>query len=196
VSPLRRYRLQLRLTQEAFAAHLNVPDETYRTWKSGRRAVPPPIITHCRRLVETECGQLLPLQLLGSEFGIHVRPLRKAAHDGRLTAKVSSRTAFGKPIAFASRDAVARFKGTYYRKTTWWNRPAPVSTVNVPADYDCVMRSGQGPVAAIAIWTRHPDWRGQQGSRMPVGIATAEAQRRTLATRNGAIDKAGHGSPI
>ena len=37
MSLMRTYRAALTLSQSAFAARLNVPLETYRTWDSGRR---------------------------------------------------------------------------------------------------------------------------------------------------------------
>jgi len=39
--------------------------------------------------------------------------LRKAAKDGRLQATFSTRMAFGKLVAFASREAVETFKRRY-----------------------------------------------------------------------------------
>jgi DNA-binding transcriptional regulator YiaG len=141
MTSLERYRRQLGLTQREFAAHLTVPGETYRTWESGRRSVPSAVMARARRLADTECGQLLPLQLLAQEAGIHVRTLRQAARDGRLVARVSARMAFGKAMAFASRDAVARFQRLYYRQTTTWNRPTPPTLVSVPGDYDQVLRA-------------------------------------------------------
>jgi DNA-binding XRE family transcriptional regulator len=75
---LRRTRLELALSQTEFAALLGVPDQTYRTWESGRRRVPRPIVCRARRLKETDAGRLQPLSVLANQFRIHVRTLRKA----------------------------------------------------------------------------------------------------------------------
>jgi hypothetical protein len=63
-----------------------------------------------RRFKETDGGNLLPLQMLAAEYHMRVRTLRKAAQDGRLQATFSTRMAFGKPVAFASREGVEQFK--------------------------------------------------------------------------------------
>lgn len=140
MSPVSRYRQQLQASQESFAALLGVPDETYRVWDSGRRPAPLTILARARRLVATNGNSLLPLQTLATEFGIHVRTLRSAVRDGRLEARLSEQSAFGHQVAFASRDAVARFKRTYYRRTTSWNRPDRPTLVSVPDDYDTILR--------------------------------------------------------
>jgi DNA-binding transcriptional regulator YiaG len=140
MNALRRVRLDMRLTQCEFATQLGVAEETYRRWDSGRRRPPRAIVYRARRLKETDGGKLLPLQALAAEYHVHVRTLRKAAQDGRLKATFSARMAFGKGIAFASRDAVERFKRQYYRQTTQWNRPPRPAACIVPADYDRVVR--------------------------------------------------------
>jgi ribosome-binding protein aMBF1 (putative translation factor) len=76
------------------------------------------------------------MQLLADEYRIHVRTLRKAAQDGRLQATFSTRMAFGKLVAFASREAVETFKRRYYRQTTQWNRPPKPTVCAIPEDYD------------------------------------------------------------
>jgi len=58
-----------------------------------------------RRVKETDGGTLVPLQSLAAEYRVHVRTLRKAAQDGRPEATFSTRVAFGKLVAFASREA-------------------------------------------------------------------------------------------
>jgi ribosome-binding protein aMBF1 (putative translation factor) len=79
--------------------------------------------------------------VLAAEYHVHVRTLRKAAQDGRLQVTFSSRMAFGKCVAFASREAVEHFKRQYYRQTTQWNRPPRPMVCIVPADYDAVVRA-------------------------------------------------------
>ena len=139
MNPLRRLRFQLGLSQSQCAARLGVAEQTYRTWDSGRRTPPRSVVYKARRMKETACGRLLPLRLLAVEYGIHVRTLRTAARDGRLHASFSTRMAFGKLVAFASREAVETFKRTYYRQTTQWNRPPRPAVCVVPDDYDRVL---------------------------------------------------------
>jgi DNA-binding transcriptional regulator YiaG len=129
----------MRLSQCEFATQLGVAEQTYRTWDSGRRIPPRSIVHKAKRLQETDGGKLVPMQVLAAEYGVHVRTLRKAAQDGRLEATFSTRMAFGKLVAFASRDAVEIFKRRYYRQTTQWNRPPRLAVCVVPDDYDRVL---------------------------------------------------------
>jgi DNA-binding transcriptional regulator YiaG len=138
MNALRRLRLQMDLSQSEFARRLGVAEQTYRTWDSGRRTPPRSIVSRAKRLQET-AGGLLPMQLLADEYRIHVRTLRKAAQDGRLQATFTTRMAFGKLVAFASREAVETFKRRYYRQTTQWNRPPKPTVCTIPEDYDRVL---------------------------------------------------------
>ena len=61
MNALRQLREQAGCSQTEFADLLQVSHDTYRTWDSGRRRVPPLIIRQARRLSETQCGRLLPL---------------------------------------------------------------------------------------------------------------------------------------
>jgi hypothetical protein len=47
--------------------------------------------------------------------------------------------AFGKLVAFASREAVETFERRYYRQTTQWNRPPQPTVCTIPDDYDRVL---------------------------------------------------------
>jgi hypothetical protein len=60
--------------------------------------------------------ELLPLDQLARELGVHLRTLRAAARTGRLDAHFSVRSVFGRPIRFASRAAGQRFLATHYRQ--------------------------------------------------------------------------------
>jgi len=137
---LRHSREQAGCSQTAFADLLQVPHDTYRTWDSGRRIVPRRILDRARRLADTQCGQRLPLQQLAAEYGIHVRTLRQAARDGRLVATFSTHTVFGRPIAFASRDAVVDFKRRFYKRTTRWTVRPLAACLDVPEHYDQELR--------------------------------------------------------
>ena len=73
VSELRELRRQLALSQAEFADRLGVPAETLRTWDSGRRPAPAPVMRRardaaCRCVDETE---LVRLTQLATEFSVH-----------------------------------------------------------------------------------------------------------------------------
>lgn len=136
---LRRLREQAACSQAQFAQLLGVSPETYRTWDSGRRLPPAAIIRTARRVCDTECGRLLPLAQLAADCGMHVRTLQHAAKDGRLSVRFSTRMAFGKLVAFASREAVERFRRTFYRRTRQWTPRPPSPITVVPDDYDRVL---------------------------------------------------------
>jgi hypothetical protein len=120
------------LSQVEFATRLGVPEQTYRTWDSGRRTPPRSIVYKPKRFKETAGWELLSMQFSADEYRMHVRTLRKAAQLGRLQATFSTRMAFGKLVAFANRDAVETFKHRYYRQTTQWNRTAKARRVYGP----------------------------------------------------------------
>src|SRR5438045_2232983 len=126
-SELRQLRRSLGVEQREFATLLGVPAEAARAWDSGRRAVPIPVLQRARRLAATglvepgrarsdsrspPCRQeeLLTLDVLASEFGIHQRTLRDAVRAGRLTVEFSKRSAFGRPIRLTTRSAVSAYK--------------------------------------------------------------------------------------
>ena len=79
MNALRRLRLEIHLSQCEFAARLGVSEQTYRTWDSGRRRPPRAVVYLARRFKETEGGKLQSLQVLATEYHVHVRTLRKAA---------------------------------------------------------------------------------------------------------------------
>ncbi len=82
---IRGVRLQLQRSQREFAALLGVSAETYRTWDSGRRAVPGIWLAKARALAAAENPRRpWSLQDLATELGVHVRTLRDAARSGRL----------------------------------------------------------------------------------------------------------------
>jgi transcriptional regulator with XRE-family HTH domain len=108
VSALRDIRTRLGLSQAECATALGVALETFRTWDAGRRAVPEAIVSRARTLnAKHPLQDRVPLQVLADEFGVHVRTLRAAAHDGRLGATFSPRPFFGKLSATATREAAA-----------------------------------------------------------------------------------------
>ena len=95
---IRNVRLRVRLSQPQFATLLGVSAETYRTWDSGRRAVPDAWLDKARALGATnDPNRLWSLQELATELSIHVRTLRDAARTGRLDVVYENRVVFRNP---------------------------------------------------------------------------------------------------
>jgi transcriptional regulator with XRE-family HTH domain len=178
----------MELSQLEFATRLGVAEQTYRTWDSGRRTPPRLIVSKAKRLQET-AGGLLPMQLLADEYGIHVRTLRKAAHDGRLQATFSIRLAFGKLVAFASRDAVETFKRRYYRQTTQWNRPPKPTACTLLSKRRVLKRDGAVPSADQTDGPEEDDDRRQheRSSRGSNPQSTAQASRSLCGEVHGGL---------
>jgi DNA-binding transcriptional regulator YiaG len=114
-----------------------------RTWDSGRRAVPPRVVAKAKRVVADRPRQteLLSLDVLARELGVHERTSRAAARSGRLVVEFSSRSAFGRPIRLATRAAAAEFMRRYYRQcySRHCARPTPPD-ISVPSNYDRQLR--------------------------------------------------------
>lgn len=129
------------LGQREFAALLCVPLETFRTWDSGRRAVPALVLQRARSAVaqHTRLNEVLPLDQLARELHVHLRTLQAAVRTGRLDAHFSVRSAFGRPIRSATRAAGDRFMATHYRRFAGQQAcPSPLPAV--PNDYDQQLR--------------------------------------------------------
>jgi DNA-binding transcriptional regulator YiaG len=143
VNTLRELRRSIGLKQKEFALLLQVPLETLRTWDSGRRAVPPRVVAKAKRVVADRPRQteLLSLDVLARELGVHERTLRAAARSGRLVVEFSPRSAFGRPIRLATRAAAAEFVRRYYRQcySRYSAKPTPPD-ISVPSDYDRRLR--------------------------------------------------------
>ena len=141
MNELRELRRAIGLGQREFAALLSIPLETYRPWDSGRRAVSAAILQRARAAVVRHQHQhaLLPLDQLARELHVHVRTLQAAARTGRLDAHFSVRSAFGRPIRYASRAAGDQFLARHYRCFSGQAVcPRPLPTV--PVDYDDRLR--------------------------------------------------------
>jgi DNA-binding transcriptional regulator YiaG len=133
---LRDLRRAVDLKQEEFAALLAVPLETLRPWDSGRRPPPAQILQRARKLVaeRPRNTELLSLDRLARELGVHQRTLRAAARTGRLDVQFASRSVFGRPVRYATRAAGARFMERHYGMFAGQAIcPAPLPTV--PPDY-------------------------------------------------------------
>jgi DNA-binding transcriptional regulator YiaG len=137
MNDLRELRLAMGLTQEGFASLLGVPIETLRTWDSGRRRVPSQVLAQAKKSVAGPRNtELVSLDLLARELSMHERTLRAAARTGRLLVQFSSRSAFGRPIRLATRQAAAAFKERYYRQSYSRTAPKPQPPdIHVPSNF-------------------------------------------------------------
>ena len=107
--PLRECRIALGQSQAAFALMLGASPESYRTWDAGRRATPPKLLARARALATHRNDQeLLPLPVLALLIGVHVKTLRAAARDGRLSVTYDTRTTFRRLRARATPAADAK----------------------------------------------------------------------------------------
>ena len=117
MNELRELHRAIGLGQREFAALLSIPLETLRPWDSGRRVAPAAMLQRARSAVAHHQRQheLLPLDQPAKELHEHLRTLQAAARTGRLDAHFSVRSAFGRPIRYASRAAGDRFIARHYR---------------------------------------------------------------------------------
>jgi DNA-binding transcriptional regulator YiaG len=137
-SAIRRLRLQLQLSQPQFANVLGVSAETYRTWDSGRRAVPDWWLDKARAFATVnDPHRLWSLQDLATELGVHVRTLRDAARTGRLEVTYSNAVVFRNPVPRTTLDAGRAFMHKYYKKcySRFAPRPKAPPQIQVPPDW-------------------------------------------------------------
>jgi DNA-binding transcriptional regulator YiaG len=139
---LRELRRAADLSQQEFAALIDVPLNTFRMWDSGLRPVPPPVLRHAQTAATAHLrnAERLSLDQLAREFGVHERTLRAAARTGRLLVTFTSRSAFGRPIRLATRAAVQAFLRKDYRRFGGQS-PAVAPFPSVPRDYDARLKS-------------------------------------------------------
>ena len=140
---LRECREALDFSQSAFAAELGVSPETYRVWDSGRRPTPARILERARALVAYRHDQaLLPLRVLATLIGVHVRTLRNAARDGRLSVTYETRTTFRRLRTRATLADAQAFRRSYYERTVRAeDHRTPLNWSAIPLDYDVRIRA-------------------------------------------------------
>ena len=138
VVELRTLRREVGLSQQQFAALLCVPVNTFRMWDSGLRSPQHDVVARARAVVAEHQRQheLLSLDVLATEFGIHPRTLGDAVRAGRLAVHLSTRSAFGRPIRRATRAAVLAYQAQFYRRSysRTMRKPSPPVPVVVPDD--------------------------------------------------------------
>jgi DNA-binding XRE family transcriptional regulator len=106
-------------------------------WDSGLRPAPPHLLQRAAVAVAEHARniELLSLDQLARELGVHQRTLRAAARTGRLQVTFSSRSAFGRPIRLATRAAARAFMRKDYRRYGGQS-PAVALLPSIPDDYD------------------------------------------------------------
>jgi DNA-binding transcriptional regulator YiaG len=139
VTEIRVLRYELALSQQQFAAMLGVSVNTLRMWDSGVRPAPLKCVAQVKRVVAEHRHQheLISLDVLATEFGIHQRTLRDAVRAGRLEVQFSTRSVFGRPIRLATRSAVRAYHAQYYRRSysRTMRKPPRREHVVLPEDY-------------------------------------------------------------
>lgn len=139
MTEIRALRHALNLSQQQFAALLSVPVNTLRMWDSGLRPARLEVVVKAKAVVAEHHHQheLLSLDTLAREFGIHQRTLRDAVRAGRLEVQFSTRSVFGRPIRLATRAAVRAYQAQYYRRSysRTMRKPAKPGRFVLPEDY-------------------------------------------------------------
>ena len=89
---LRELRRTAGLSQQECAALICMPFNTFRMWDSGLRSIPSPMLRRAKEALAHHAHQneLLPLDRLASELGVHVCTLQAAAahEDGVVFGKM------------------------------------------------------------------------------------------------------------
>ena len=139
VNELRSLRHSVELSQLQFALLLGVPVNTFRMWDCGMRPLQLDVLGRAREVVAEHHRQheLLSLDALATEFGMHERTLRDAVRAGRLEVHLSTRSMYGRPIRRATRASVIEYRDRYYRQSysRTMRKPARPAPVDVPPDY-------------------------------------------------------------
>src|SRR5262249_51829197 len=130
------------LSQHELAVRLSLSVNTFRMWDSGVRHAPAAVVMRAREEFAswTKQHELLPLDQLAEELGVHLRTLQAAARTGRLEAYFSVRSTFGRPIRSASRAAGEQFLARHYRCFSG-QAMCPLPLPSVPDDYDDQIRT-------------------------------------------------------
>ena len=139
MNELRSLRYAVELSQQQFASLLGVSVNSFRMWDSGLRLPQPDVLVRARDVVAEHHRQheLLPLDVLAKEFGMHPRTLGDAARAGRLAVQLSTQSAFGHPIRRVTRAAVIAYQQVYYRRSysRTMRKPARPARIEVPVEY-------------------------------------------------------------
>ena len=137
MNDLRELRRGAGLSQREFAKLVGAARNSFRMWDSGLRPVPAPMLLRAREALNNHDHQneLLPLDRLSSELGVHVRTLQAAARTGRLDVQFlyEIRVRSAGPVGLASGGRAVQ--AHHYRRFAGQAvcaAPLPA----VPADYD------------------------------------------------------------
>ena len=127
---LRACREALACSQAAFAPSLESPRTPIACGTPGRRPTPGRILDRARVLVTHQHDQQpLPLSILATMIGVHVRTLRNAARDGRLAVTYDTRTTFRRLRGYATPADARAFRQSYYGKSVRAEGPASAARV-------------------------------------------------------------------
>jgi DNA-binding transcriptional regulator YiaG len=170
---------------------MEVPLNTFRMWDSGLRPTPAHLLHRAALAVADRARntELVSLDQLARELGVHQRTLRAAARTGRLQVTFSSRSAFGRPIRLATRTAARAFMRKDYRRYSGQS-PTAAPLPSVPDDYHerlkrlrCRLRLTQHDLArriGAANKAVVYQWESRQRTPSPVFWQRVEALSATV----------------
>jgi transcriptional regulator with XRE-family HTH domain len=178
---LRELRRTVGLLQRELADLLCVPVNTLRMWDSGVRPVPPQVLHRAKEIVANRVSEaeLLPLDRLAHELGVHLRTLQAAARSGRLAVQFSSESVFGRPLRFETRAAGEKFYSdalSEIRRSRGVSVPAPGGARRLP-------RAADTPSSSVAVDSRRvgaTHWCCRKSGRLSVGVEKEDPVTRLL----------------
>ena len=188
---LRACREALTCSQAAFAAELGVSPDTYRVWDAGRRPTPIRILDRARVLVTHQNDQQpLPLRILATMIGVHVRTLRNAARDGRLAVTYDTRTTFRRLRGYATPADARAFRQFYYGKSVRAeDRRAPLAWSAIPLDYDVRIRTVRRGLSLSQAQFAERVGAARQGGSVSVGSTETLSVTGVLATHRAVVSQ-------
>ena len=141
MTALRELRRAADLSQQEFAALIDVPVNTFRMWDSGLRPTPPHLLQRATGAVTEHArnAELLSLDQLAREFGVHQRTLRAAARTGGLQVTFSVTVGVRPPHPARDASGCQAFMRKDYRRYGGQS-PAVAPLPSVPHDYDARLK--------------------------------------------------------
>ena len=130
-------------------------------------------------------NELLPLDQLAAELGVHVRTLQAAARTGRLEVRFHTRSIFGRPLRRAARAAGETFKRTHYRQFAG-QRACPPPLPVVPDDYAEQLKYLRSQLRLTQEALAQRIGAAGKARGLSVGIEEADSVTRALAADSGA----------
>ena len=167
----------------AFAALLSIPLETFRTWDSGRRAIPAAVLQRARDVVahharHTSRCRSISLPRNSTSMSGHCRLQCGRTTRGTLRGEVGLWSAH--PVRHARRG-----RTVHGHALPPIRRTAGVSGA-LAGGAARLRYAAADPASSVTTHASRPgptNWRGLKGCRLPMGIGEENAVSRSMATR-------------